>query len=471
MAEYTVGPGGEFSSLTAAARQVVSGDTVVVLDGVYRELLVCRVPGVTWKAAPGAKPVIDGGWAGEVVEGYVNQIAVNAEGVTIDGLTVINSPGRGISIGASGATVRNCRFENCYHGGLVANGTAAPGRFISGLTIENNVFSKLSQSWVTEKRPQNVAGSFIFVRVRDSVARGNTITDGFGEGLNIDRDTEGCLYEGNTVISTNHAGCYFCRSNHNTVRGNTFIHTLEEQYRGARGAFPAAVVFGDETASESFGRQSGNEFSGNVVVSWGRLLEVRNGSNYDTLLTDTLIAGNTFIAGPETTEGIVIAAHPSGPHDCEFRDNVIDMNAAKVTAPIGSGAFGVKCHHNAWSEEPPKGMQGPGDVYVYGDFLLFDPAIAPVTREPGAVVTTYDPDNYRPRKGSPLIGAASDGTTIGALEPAGDVEPPPVDPPVPDYGWLIEELETNKERLGAVLLAANDAMMHTDGMIALLKTK
>lgn len=467
MSEFTVGPGGEFSSLTAAARQVVSGDTVVVLDGVYRELLICRTPNVTWRAAPGAKPVIDGGWNGAEVEGYVNQIAINADGVTVDGLTVVNSPGRGISIGASGVTVRNCRFENCYHGGLVANGTAAPGRFITGLLIENNVFAKLSQSWVTEKRPSNVAGSFIFVRVRDSVARGNVICDGFGEGLNIDRDTEGCLYEGNTVISTNHAGCYFCRSIGNTVRGNTFIHTLEEQYRGSRGAFPAAVVFGDESASASFGPQSGNEFTGNVVVSWGRLLEVRNGSNYDTLLTDTLIAGNTFIAGPETTEGIVIAAHPSGPHDCEFRDNVIDMNAAKVTAPIGSGAFGVKCHHNAWSEEPPKGMQGAGDIY--GDLGLYDPG-EPVTRAPGATVTTYDADNYRPAAGSPLTGAASDGTTIGALEPAGVVEPEPTDPPVPDYDWVIAALEGNLEKLEAAGLAIGAAVIDTHELIDLLKS-
>lgn len=347
MTEYTVGPGGDYPTLTALFRVVKPGDVVNVLTGTYRELLICKTPGVTWRAAEGHAPMIDGGWDNRPVDGYINQVSIVADDVTVAGLKVINSPGRGIGISANRATVRGCWFENCYHGGLSANGTAAPGRFISGLTIENNTFVKLSQSWFVETRPQNVAGSFIFVRVKDSTVKGNTIADGNGEGLNIDKDSDNCLYEGNTIISTNHAGCYFNRPTNCTVRGNTFIHTREEQYRGARGAFPAAVVFGDETAADSFGPQSGNEFSGNVVVSWGRLLEVRNGNNYDTLLTDTLIAGNTFIAGPETTEGIVIAAHRSGPHDCEFRDNVIWFEAAKVSAPIGSIAAGVRFQYNA----------------------------------------------------------------------------------------------------------------------------
>lgn len=467
MTEYFVGEGADFAGLSAAMRAVAPGDVVNVLNGTYRELLICKTPGVTWRAAEGHAPVIDGGWKGTVVDGYVNQVSIVADDVTVAGLTVVNSPGRGISISANRATVRGCWFENCYHGGLVANGTAAPGRAISGLLIEGNTFVKLSQSWVTETRPKNVAGSFIFVRVKDSTVKGNTIADGFGEGLNIDKDSDNCLYEGNTVISTNHAGCYFNRSTNCTVRGNTFIHTLEEQYRGKRGAFPAAVVFGDETAAASFGPQAGNEFVGNVVVSWGRLLEVRNGTNYDTLLTDTLIAGNTFISGPETSEGIVIAAHPSGGHDCEFRDNVVWFDAAKDGAPIGGGAFGVKFEHNAWSEEPPEGVRGPGDYY--GELDLFDPGAA-VTREPGATVTTYQADNYRPVRGSALIGGASDGTTIGALESLA-VEPPPTDPPSPDYGWLVEALQTNLEKLETAGANIGAAIVDTHELIDLLKSK
>lgn len=114
--------------------------------------------------------------------------------------------------------------------------------------------------------------------------------------------------------------------------------------------------------------------------------------------------------------------------------------------------------HNGWTVTPKRSMASDGDVY--GDLMLSAPDAA-----------GFAADNYRPIEGSPLIGAALDGTTIGALEPAGDVEPPPVDPPVPDYGWLIEALEAHKSLLEVAGSAVGTALMQTDELIDLLKTK
>lgn len=416
MTEYTVGSAGDFATLAQASRAAKPGDVFNLLTGTFLEELDCRVPNVTWQAKPGHSPVIDGGWKkGQVVDGYENTVNITAEGVTVRGVRVINSRGRGYAISASNVTLEECQAYNCYHGGLVANGTAAKG--IRNLLIDGCTFERLSQSWITERQPKNVAGSFIFVRVRDSIVRNCGIMDGYGEGLNVDRDSDNCHYYDNVVVSTNHAGCYFNRATNCLVENCIFIHRLEPEYQGASGNWPAAVVFGDETASASFGRQSGNEFSGNVVVSWGRFLEVRNGSNYDTLLTGTTISRNTFISGVETSQGIEIAANKLGPHEGLFVDNVMWFGNARSGAAIGGAAFGIEFYRNAWSELPPIAMRGDGDVY--GDLLLVNP---------GAPVEPFDLDNYRPLPDSPLVLDALD-IHLGALAPLDDGEEPPVDPP------------------------------------------
>lgn len=448
MAKYSVGEGGDFTTLAAAAKAAKPGDVFDLLTGTFNELFECRVPDVTWRASEGQQPVIDAGWNGKEVEGYVNAVNIVADGVGIYGVKVVNSPGRGIAISSSGVTVSGCSFFNCYHGGLVANGTKEG--YIRNLRIENNRFEKLSQSWITEKNPKNVAGSFIFVRVRESVVVGNVITDGYGEGLNIDRDTDGCVYMLNAVISTNHAGCYFCRSTNNVVTNCVFIHRLEKEYQGASGNWPAAVVFGDETASASFGPQSGNEFRENVVVSWGRLLEVRNGKNYDTRLTGTKILSNTFVSGPKTTYGIQVAKHDKGPHDVEFADNVVWFDNAVAGSPIAGEANGFRCEGNAWSVEPPPSMRSGSDIY--GDLMLANPA-APVA-------PTFDVDNYRPLPDSPLV---SEDYYYGALEPVEIAEPEP--PPNGGDPLLKTKLNALRQQLSGISDEMEIAIAAVDGII------
>lgn len=455
MAEYTVGSAGDFATLAQASRAAKPGDVFNLLTGTFLELLTIRVPDTTWQAAPGHSPVIDGGWNGRVVDGYVNLIDIAASGVTVRGLKAQNSPGRGVSIVSSNVTVSGCEFYNTYHGGLVANGTKEG--HIRNLLIEGCTFRKLSQSWITEKQPKNVAGSFIFVRVRDSIVRNCRIEDGWGEGLNVDRDSDNCHYYGNTVVSTNHAGCYFNRSTNCLVENNVFVHRMEPQYQGASGNWPAGVVFGDETASASFGRQSGNEFSGNLVVGWGRFLEVRNGSNYDTLLTGTTISRNTFISGPGTSQGVQIAANKLGPHEAIFIDNVLWFGNARPGAPIGSANFGVDFVRNAWSELPPSAMRGEADVY--GDLLLVDP---------GAAVEPFNVDNYRPLPGSPLVLDSVD-IYMGALAPLDDGEEPPVDPPPvepePD-NELVLALASVRNELANIYAQTASCIVSLDSIIA-----
>lgn len=473
MTIYQVGEGGDFRTLSAAAVGVKPGDTVRIRAGIYRTALDCDVENVTWQGEPGA--IIDGGWDGKTdTKTFEAVIQAAAEGVIVDGLTVRNSPGRGIGVGASRVTVRNCLITNCYKGGLGANPPA--GQSYSGLLVENNVIRDVGlERLVTGEGRVN--GSLLFTDVHDSVIRGNTVIGGLGEGMNVDRGSRDNLFEGNTIVDCAHVGIYVNCAQDNHIRGNAVIHTGAAKPVGKTDEAPAGIIIGDEHGGrQTWPGSSGNVIEGNVIVGCGKLLQVRNNnSNYSTTLdADTVILNNTFVAGPKTTRGIDIAENVQGkPHGpALFIDNAIEFSGAAHGAVIAARvAAALVFHHNGWSERPTAGALGDGDVV--GRLMLTDP------HAPVAGVADFDADNYRPLPGSPLIGAASDGATIGALDAAGAEPPdepdePPVEPPEPpddgrDTAKLIEELQTVLAQLATAGFAINDAAASVDTVIGALK--
>lgn len=443
MTEYFVEAGAKgdgsavapFGTLNQAAKAVKSGDVVNIRTGVYREKLNANVAKVTWRAAEEHEPVIDGGWKGEVVKGFSNQVAATAEGVEIRGLTVRNCRGRGIAALANNVRIINNRIDLTYHGGMIAGDAA--GKPISGLLIENNVMTRMSQSFTTEKQFDGVNGSFNILNVRDSIVRFNVLSHGHGEGYNLGRGSMRVLLYKNIAHTTQHGPLYFNHCIECEARENILYHTFDPRYHDVKDDdVSAGVIIGDErTINAKFIPQRGNKLIGNLIVCSGVMLDVRNGSNpdrgYDTQLDGMIIEYNTFVAGSKTREGIDIAPNQLGrPHkDSVFANNVIYFTGAKPGAPIGKfSGPGVAFHHNAWSEQPPAAMRGDGDIY--GDLALVDPgAVLQTVGEPP--LTNFDIDHYRPATGSQLIGAAADGGVLGALAPTDGAPPidPPIDPP------------------------------------------
>lgn len=431
MAEYEVGKGGRFGTVAAAARAVKPGDVVRVLPGVYQEMLRCVTPGVTWIGEPGA--VLNGGWDGKTKEkGFSGIVSISAAEVVVDGLTMINATSRGVSIGKGGdrAIVRNCRIDNTYHGGIAVNGGDVAG--VSGLLIEYNVMTRMGQERLVTGGGR-VAGSFNLIRCMDSVVRGNVVGGGLGEGINSGKGSYRLLIEGNIIFATEHVGLYFNRCVDCIGRGN-FIFAVngKSPLKTGNGDLPAGIIIGDERNSGgNFPWSSGNTIADNLVVGYGKLFQVRNNAKesagYDTQLSDTTIIGNTFIAGPQTTGGINIMANQRGrPHQSSvFRNNII---IAPGISPIGeTSGGGVAFDHNLWSDAPAPGLRGEGDYY--GDALLTNPD-AVINGDWANPETDFKLDNYRPRVGSPAVGAGKDGATIGALAAVGGEPPtePPVDP-------------------------------------------
>ncbi len=436
---YTVGQGGDFSTLAKAAGAASPGDVFNVLSGVYDESLRVEVENTTWQAAPGHEPLLDGGWNSKTIENDGGALfAVKAPGVTIRGLRGRNSKGAGIAISASNVTVQDVHVFNCYKHGFLANGPK--GEKLRGLLIENSSAVRLCQGMAVDRSNEAVGGGCTVVGVLDSIIRGCVFGDCYKELFNIDRGSQRVLITESIGYDSNHGMVYFNCSLDNTVEKCVFFHTLDEKYRNRKnGNFPAAVVIGDERGglAEGFPRQRGNKFNDNLVVWLGRFVEVRNnakttGGGYNTALDGHEIVGNTFIAGPETSEGITIDDNAYGREHVGsvVRDNVFEFSAARPNAVFSRGGAGdIQFDHNAWSREPIARMRGPGDVV--GDLRLTRPA-AVITKDAETSETDFDVANYRPAAGSPLIAARADGKTLGALEP-GDVEPPdPPDEPGPE---------------------------------------
>lgn len=465
------GAGGTLPSLRAAMGIVKAGDVVIVHEGVegktYSERLTPPAR-TTWRAAEGERPILDGQWDGSPQASRDgSQILVAAEGVVLEGLTIRNAPGRGISIGKGGhgAIIRNCVTDRTYGGGIILNA----GEPLRDVLVTGCAVLRAGMSWEAGVRPL-VSGSLNMIRCVGCTVEYTVVAYGHGEGINIGKGSVGCTVRGCVVFDNSHLCLYFNRSRDCLAEANLLFLTGFEKRQVGRADWPGGLIFGDEVseAANAFPHSAGNRAVRNVIVNCGTLIGVRNNAaadGYDTQLDEkTLIANNTLIGGPCTTRGISIAPNQQGrPHGAAvIRDNVIDMGHAAAGVEIAAaGGQALVWRHNAWSSQPPAVCRSSVDVAAEG------------LANPGAMLENQFPagghnvnlDNYRPAAGGPLalagIGALAAPATEPPEEPPEEPEPP-LEPP--DWAGLIERAAA----LGVQLAAATTALEGAAGELAAL---
>ncbi len=116
-----------WKTISKANSSIASGDTVILADGTYSAYVKINKPNSIWKALNKHKAVIDGGLSPTLLNGqwnkivpaynekcsgmgtWVNLITVDTQNVTIDGLFLKNSCGRGVllNLNSSGAIFKN----------------------------------------------------------------------------------------------------------------------------------------------------------------------------------------------------------------------------------------------------------------------------------------------------------------------------------------------------------------------------
>ena len=138
---------GDFTSIQQAIDYVLSGDTINISPGTYRENLVIAGKSVSLIGQGGAGSVIiDGSRAGSVIV-YINTKSdARLDGMTIqNGVSSLRDGGGGINFTNSSLTVTNCTIKNNsspeYGGGIICDEASSPQ--IINCTITEN-FARIS---------------------------------------------------------------------------------------------------------------------------------------------------------------------------------------------------------------------------------------------------------------------------------------------------------------------------------------
>ena len=453
MSNYTVGVGGDFATIAAALKAVKPGDVVDILPGVYKDALKVTTPNTTWRAAIyDNRPVLDGSYSHEWAKksgtswrdlvyrspaggASGNVVIVAADGVTIDGLIIRNSGGAGISAGAvDGLTVRNCTIEFCYDTCIVVNGAA--GGDATNIVIEDNIcrwssVKKFDPDRKSGGSPQAVSGN-IKVTGRDIIVRGNVVSNGHGEGINIGKDAFNVKVIGNVVYDTAHLAIYVNRGADVDVENNVVFFTGDPAYIWTDGDAPCGMGLRDEGTKKGNWITSRNvRFVNNTIVNAGYSFLL----NPEKPTPGLVVSGNTFVAGPLTRKGINLLNAAGS----VFADNVIAAPDGLLVVGTPSGA---ECRRNRWSSEPPAPWRGPGDEY--GRLGLKAPGVMPTAEhEPFGLGIRYEIDlaNYR-RDDAP--------------EPPDPPIDPPIDPPPP-------EPEPGRDDIVRGVLAQQGELLETAG--------
>ncbi|CUS04253.2 protein of unknown function [Candidatus Promineifilum breve] len=472
--------GAPWATLGRALAAAEAGDVIRARTAVYRESIGLVRAGVTLRADEGQEPVIDGGYGPELFgkAGYTTRtggalkadelpyphaknqakggwviaqdqaaiLRVLADDTVVDGFFVRNVCGRAFRVAAKRAKLLNCRFDFTYSGTGIFDDTCEDC-LMDGCKVTRGSMKFFDPTVDNSKGTQ----TNVMVRGKRTVVRNSKGGICCGEFVSIDKRAVDGRVEGCEIVGCLHASGYA-----NETEGAAFVDNVFLWPRELLGVFKGKVtpsdglIFGNE--QEDTVTMPRVVVRGNIFVGHKRPIVVANGSSgRPVAFRDGEFAHNTVV-GDEETLFLLGWGTPLGSRHEQTAvvDNVFlrHPDGGGEAAILWQGNGGAQFGHNLSNVTLPTAMRSEGDVVaVDGQNVLVAPfaevkMVTPVDikgMEPPDLRTTFDRDNYRPIAGSAAIGAASDGGTVGALEPA-VVEPPPPPPPPPPDGVDLDAL-------------------------------
>lgn len=175
---------GDYSSIQAAVDAASSGDTILIAEGNYDEVIQIEKSGLTLKAA--------GETSATVLDGTIN--IESAHGTTIEGMTITGA-GDGIRLRG------NCRgdqpsltVKDSSISGNLGNGIdLSHGANYLGVAIEDNNINDNGEDGV------NLQGIGDDVVVSDNEVSGNGAIEATGVGVRVGGEVRGAVVKDNTI--------------------------------------------------------------------------------------------------------------------------------------------------------------------------------------------------------------------------------------------------------------------------------
>lgn len=399
----TAPPGGDgspsspFQTINQARAAVRTGDTIWIADGTYPETVdFWHVPAGTGgrtfvRAAPGARPVIDGDGA----SGFVLQAGETPD-MTFQGLTVRNG-GVGIEFyQADGGQVIDCTAEST--GGSVAFYYASGGQ-VSGCKLEGSVSGKGSDGTVIED---------------------NEIYGSGAEGITLHADSKNCRYSRNVVHDNSSVNIYLDSISNTVVDSNLVYMTLPTDKT------TVGIMLADESYTDVT-----EPVLRDITITNNVLIDNESGIRFwdgdfagQSALRNVTIAHNTVINNRTTA-----IKWDTGPHrNAVVRNNIFAGESGRQLLLLQANSTdGVVLDHNLWFLP---GVQSP---FLWGSDTRDHAGWATATgqgqgdvsEDPGLVGAWSLPvDNLKLSATSPAIDS---GTSVGvdhdfdtAARPEGD---------------------------------------------------
>lgn len=352
-------------TIQAAINKAQAGDTIYIRSGTYAERLYIQKQGAAGAslliaAYQNDKPIIDG--ANISFPDNMGLVIVDqSQGVTIQGLEVCNSRGRGIVIlKSSQVKVAGCQIHSCQAGGLQA------------YQSEDVLFEK-SRIYRCARRFLAGTPSILYTALAIKGCKNirieqNEVFENSGIGISAWTGCEQVSIKKNTCYDNRNGQINVTSSIDVVVDSNFCYHTGRNAYLNLYNRRGPGITKHDVAAYRTSGKWHARnvQITNNIVVGCG--------SGFENLwnrgkMTSLTVAHNTFVNSTEQA----IKVGCDSPSSNSFVENnlILSLNGGQMART--KMCDGIVWHHNLWSEFPGQVVFNPANDVVESDAGLVNP--------------------------------------------------------------------------------------------------
>jgi hypothetical protein len=293
-------------SLKFAVSQLSDGDTLILRGGTYSEIITIKTSNVTVKNYPGETPVIDGYFTKPTGSPpncfWVGLINLTGANITIDGITIKRSRGRGINCQtATYANIKNCNISYTYDSAVKLGIQGQNGYN----TVDNCILSFGNYARdVGEYVTWNNIGAVISIKGGHNTIKNSTVSFGPCAGIEGYED-EYTLIENNVVFGNGLTQIHVAESRYDIIRHNLVYGTQRPGVSDKNG-YGVGIELMCELWYDGTNWDIGHEAYGNMIANTkiGIRISYQTGknSNYASNTTKNFKIYNNTVIAPSSVE-------------------------------------------------------------------------------------------------------------------------------------------------------------------------